>query len=505
VNEFTHLVDLASERLGGRVLAANDEFFAPKENLLKAAKPIFVEHKYTDRGKWMDGWETRRRRTPGYDWCIVQLGLPGLIRGVVVDTSFFRGNYPEHCSVEACSLAGRPAAKRLTNLATEWIEIVPKSALRGDKQNSFSISSPTRFTHLRLKIFPDGGVARLRVHGEVAPDWNRLLAKRGEIDLAAVEHGGHILASSNEFFGAPQNLLMPGHARNMGDGWETRRRRGPGFDWAVIALGTEGTIRRVAVDTAHFKGNFPESCSIEACHAGSSKPEDLRTASLPWKEILPRTKLRANTAHVFRKELRNAGPATHVRFNIYPDGGVSRLRIFATASPQSSGSAGLDRLNALSAKEARAALAACCGSAKWAQQMMKARPFGSAAQFFETADRIWSGLGRKDRLEAFRHHPRIGESRAARKRSAQAKTWSTGEQSKAREAASETQAALAEANRAYEARFGYIFIVCASGKTSEEILSMLRARLANDPETELGAAAEEQRKIMRLRLEKLIA
>ena len=505
MNEFTRLVDLASQRLGGRVLAANDEFFGPKENLLKAAKPIFIEHKYTSRGKWMDGWETRRRRTPGFDWCIVQLGLPGVIRGIVVDTSFFRGNFPEHCSIEACSLPGRPAAKKLANPATQWIEILPKSGLKGDTQNFFAISSSQRFTHLRFKIFPDGGVARLRVHGEAAPDWKRIRAQRGEIDLAAVENGGTILASSNEFFGSPQNLLMPGRAKDMGEGWETRRRRGPGFDWAVIALGAEGTIRRVAVDTAHFKGNFPESCSLEACHAGPSKPEDLRTASLPWKEIIPRTKLRTNAIHIFRKEMGNAGPVTHVRLNIYPDGGISRLRVFGTAAPRSRGPAGLDRLNARPAKEARAALAACCGSARWALQMQKARPFENAAQLLEAADSIWSELGDKDRLEAFRHHPRIGESKTSRKQSAQAKNWAVGEQSIAREAAPETQAALAEANRAYEARFGYIFIVSASGKTSEEILSILRARLANDPETEIRIAAEEQRNIMRLRLEKMLA
>ncbi|HEX2715238.1 MAG TPA: hypothetical protein VHM88_23920, partial [Candidatus Acidoferrales bacterium] len=160
--DFTELVDLASERLGGVVLAANDEFFAPKENLLKPAKPIFIEGKYTDAGKWMDGWETRRRRTPGFDWCLIRLGLPGILRGVIVDTAHFKGNYPEHCSLEGCTLDGNPDAEKLTGRETRWDEILPKSGLKGDVENRFVIETPQRSTHLRFNIFPDGGVARLR-------------------------------------------------------------------------------------------------------------------------------------------------------------------------------------------------------------------------------------------------------------------------------------------------------------------------------------------------------
>ncbi|HEV2828053.1 MAG TPA: hypothetical protein VGW76_10670, partial [Pyrinomonadaceae bacterium] len=159
--DFTELVDLASEKLGGTVLVANDEFFAPKENLLKPEAPIFIEGKYTDLGKWMDGWETRRRRTPGYDWCIIRLGAPGKIRGVVVDTSFFRGNYPEHCSVEACTIDGLPTIDELSGEAVEWTQLLPQLPLAGDTQNPFAVESEQRFTHLRFKIYPDGGVARL--------------------------------------------------------------------------------------------------------------------------------------------------------------------------------------------------------------------------------------------------------------------------------------------------------------------------------------------------------
>jgi len=330
--DFTEWVDLASERVGGVVLAANDEFFAPKESLLKASKPIFVEGKYTDVGKWMDGWETRRRRTPGFDWCILRLGLPGTIRGVVVDTSHFKGNYPEQCSLEACALDGRPDVEKLTRASTQWTEILPKSSLRGDSENRLPIQNPTRFTHVRFNIFPDGGVARLRVHGEVVPDWSKL-AGASEVDLAAVENGGLVVACSDMFFGSRHNLIMPGRAASMSDGWETRRRRGPGHDWVVIRLGTSGTIGRLEVDTSHFKGNFPESCSLEACAAPQGALEESALASLPWADVLPLTKLQADTRHFFARELKSVGWVTHVRFNIFPDGGVARLRVFGTVSP----------------------------------------------------------------------------------------------------------------------------------------------------------------------------
>ena len=172
--DFTEYIDLAAERLGGRVLAANDEFFAPKENLLKAAAPVWIADKYTDVGKWMDGWETRRRRTPGYDWCIVKLGLPGIVHGIVVDTAHFKGNFPEHCELEACAVDGDPGVAQLEDAATRWSSLLPKSPLAGDTQNRFAVSRAIASRICALKIYPDGGVARLRVHGEVIPDWPAL-------------------------------------------------------------------------------------------------------------------------------------------------------------------------------------------------------------------------------------------------------------------------------------------------------------------------------------------
>ena len=321
--EFTDLVDLASEKLGGAVLFANDEFFASKDNLLKPTAAIWKEGKYTDRGKWMDGWETMRRRSPRleeeFDWCIVRLGAPGRIRGVTVDTSFLRGNYPSHCSIEMCS-----EDPGLTGDDTRWIEVLPKSALSGDSQNKFAIDSSERATHIRLKIFPDGGVARLRVFGEVMPDWDALKKRNSEIDLAAVENGGTVPLASDMFFGHRINLIMPGLARDMSDGWESQRRRGPGHDWCIIKLGAPGTLTRVEVDTSHFKGNYPESCSIDVGRADASGSFD----SIVWQPLLANTKMQPHTRHTFVDELSDAGDVTHARLNIYPDGGVSRLRLF---------------------------------------------------------------------------------------------------------------------------------------------------------------------------------
>lgn len=328
--DFTELIDLASEKLGGAVIVANDDFFAPKENLLKASSPIFVDGKYTDRGKWMDGWESRRRRTPGFDWCIIRLGLPGIILGVIVDTSFFRGNYPEHCSLEATTIDGLPTEEELTADSVNWVQLLPQLPLAGDSQNSFPIEYDQRVTHLRFKIYPDGGVARLRVYGEVAPDWDKLRRVGGYVDLAAVENGALVLSCSDMFFGHRHNLIMPGRAINMSDGWETKRRRGPGHDWVIIKLAAPGQLHQVEIDTSHFKGNFPESCSLEACNAEGLEADNLTDISVPWNNVLARTKLQAHTRHYFDQELLDAGIVSHLRFNIFPDGGVSRLRVYGS-------------------------------------------------------------------------------------------------------------------------------------------------------------------------------
>lgn len=505
MKDFTHLPNLASERLGGRVTDANDEFFAPKENLVKDSKPVFIEDKYTDRGKWMDGWETRRRRTPGHDWCIVQLGLPGVIRGIVVDTSFFTGNYPERFSLEGCNVEGKLPArsekKKLSSAQASWTQILPETGLKGDTQNHFAVANENRFTHLRLRIHPDGGVARLRAYGEVILDVNRI--PRGEINLVSVENGGSVVEASDQFYGTPGNLLMPYGAKNMGDGWETKRRRGPGNDWVVLKLGMLGTIQRVEVDTTHFKGNFPDSCSLEGYFAENPDTDDASGSSQAWKEILPKTKLKANCRRVFKK-LRDAGVVSHVRFQIFPDGGVSRLKLFGRPENEAAHPDWLKRFNRLPRSKAVAAMLDCCGARKWADQMTEQRPFANAAQLIAAADKIWPTLEHPDLLEAFQHHPAIGENRGKAKQSATASRWSANEQSKAQAAAPDVLAALAEGNKAYAKKFGHVFLICATGKSSEEILAALQQRIRNSAETELGIAAKEQYKITRLRLEKLL-
>jgi allantoicase len=327
VSDFTDLPDLAGERFGAAVVAANDEFFAPKEGLIKASAPEWREGVYTERGKWMDGWETRRRRTPGHDWAIVRLGLPGIVRGIVIDTSFYTGNYPPRASVDACSIFGTPSAETLTNDGTPWRSLLATVDLEGNIQNTFAVDDEERVTHVRLNIYPDGGVARLRVHGIVIPD-ERIFAPGREVDLAALANGGFVVACSDMHYGHRQNLILPGRSTHMGDGWETKRRRGPGHDWSVVRLARRGTIERVELDTDHFKGNAPGSCMLEVCDGGSGGPFDAECAQ--WSALVPDTPLEPHTRHVF--EVANPQTATFVRLNIYPDGGVARLRLFGRAA-----------------------------------------------------------------------------------------------------------------------------------------------------------------------------
>ncbi len=317
------LIDLAAERIGGRIVAVNDEFFAPAVNLLRPGRGEFREHEYTDHGKWMDGWETRRRREAGHDWCIIALGAPGRVRQIVVDTNHFRGNHPEACAVEGACLPEDPDVAALDGVP--WRTLVDRSPLTGHSENRFPVTDDRSVSHLRLRIFPDGGVARLRVLGEVRPDWERTT---GPVDLVSVRSGGVPVAASDQFFSEPLNLIVPGRGINMGDGWETRRRRGPGHDWVVLRLGRRGRIRRVEIDTAHFKGNFPESAWLEGCLAPTATLSDFTRDALVWKEIVPRTRLRADHLHAFEAEVRDIGPVTHVRLSIHPDGGVSRLRVW---------------------------------------------------------------------------------------------------------------------------------------------------------------------------------
>lgn len=497
--DFTQYPDLAAEKAGGLALIANDEFFAGKENLLKAADPIFLPHEYTEQGKWMDGWETRRSRQAGYDWCIIQLGIPGVIHGFDVWTAFFRGNYPEHCAIEACALDNNPSVEDLLSPSTRWVELVSKSPLQGDSHNLFAVNSAQRWTHLRLNIFPDGGVARLRVHGEAAPDWQALGASGQPVELSGLQNGGRVLLCNDHFFSPKENLILPTQAANMGEGWETRRRREPGNDWLILRLGAPGQIQKIEIDTAFFKGNYPDACSIDGCLLSEEVPDEfLSSRSLAWTQILPPAKLQADHLHSFVHELTHTDQTySHLRLTIYPDGGISRLHVWGFPSR-------FAQFNSLPLPQLRAALERCCGASEWVDQMLQYAPYANAQQVLMLAEQIADQLDESDWLEAFSHHPQIGDISALREKFAATADLAGQEQAGSVDADEATLQALAAGNQAYRDKFGFIFIVCATGKTAAEMLGLLQERLNHDRDTEVRLAAAEQRKITRLRLEQLL-
>ena len=346
--DFTALPDLAVRSLGGSVVAANDELFAERENLVKPEAPSYQTYTFGHKGQVYDGWETRRRRQPGHDWAIVRLGLPGVVRGVVVDTAFFKGNYPPEVSVEGASVEDYPTPDELQEAA--WTPLVPRSAVKGDAPNRFEVDVPWRFTHVRLCMYPDGGVARLRVHGEGVPDPRLLVA--GALDLAALEHGGEVTGCSNMFYSSPRNLISPGLARVMGEGWETARRRDEGNDWVELRLAGPGVVRLAELDTSYFLGNAPGWASLRAVDARAADPAD----PAAWAELLPRTRLLPDTRHRFR--LAGRAEATHVRLDVFPDGGMARVRLHGELAPAARTELALRFLNLLPEAHARRVLVA---------------------------------------------------------------------------------------------------------------------------------------------------
>ena len=319
MTDFTQLVNLTDPQLGAAAISCSDDFFAPAERMLSPEPATFYPGRYDDNGKWMDGWETRRRRNGGHDWCVVKLARRGRIRGVDIDTSHFTGNFPPAASLEACSVVGDPDG------TTKWQQILPPTTLGPSAHHLLAIDSDQPWTHIRINIFPDGGVARLRIFGEiVAP----VIAAGEAVNLIAIEQGGHMIACSDSHYGSPNKLLYPGRGRDMGDGWETRRRREPGNDWAIFTLGRRGRVTRIEIDTAHFKGNFPDRCDIMAADVTGGTRQSLITQSMFWRPLLPVQPLAADHQHYFAGEIADLGPVTHVRLNIHPDGGVSRLRLW---------------------------------------------------------------------------------------------------------------------------------------------------------------------------------
>jgi allantoicase len=349
-------VDLAVRWLGGSVVAASDEAFGDKENLLRPERAAFEPGRYGNRGEIVDGWETRRRRTPGQDWAIIRLGAAGTISSIDVDTSFFTGNFPVTCRVEATGRQGYPSPSELDGANTSWVEIVPRSPLRGDAHNVFPVTSPHRFTHVRLWIDPDGGVARLRVLGRIIPDPRHLDGLT--VDLAGQALGSRVAASSDGFYTSAASLIRPDGARTMGEGWETRRRRDDGHDFVIVSLGVPGIVRQVVVDTSHFRYNASASVAL----FGSTAAADDAPSGIDgtgWQPLLGRTPLQPDTQHVFdvREPGEAAGPVGAIRLDAYPDGGIARLRVLGEVSREGRLTAGLRWFNALTDAEAREVLA----------------------------------------------------------------------------------------------------------------------------------------------------
>jgi allantoicase len=341
---MTPETDLASRWLGGSVIAASDESFGEKENLLTPAPAAFEPGHYGHRGEIVDGWETRRRRSPGHDWAIIRLGAPGIITSVDIDTSFFTGNFPQTASIEACGCEGYPSPEELAGPAACWEQIVPPSPLTGDSHNVFPVTDGRRFTHVRLAACPDGGIARLRVLGQVVPD-PRGLAEL-TIDLASQQYGGAVVASSDDFYTSASHLNRPDRARTMGEGWETQRRRGGGHDYVAFRLAFPGIVRRIVVDTAHFKYNASAEVALYGAARDSLPPGD----SPAWQPLLGRTRLQPDTRHEFASQCEQ--PIDTVRLEAFPDGGLSRVRLIGSIQAGAHRAAGYRWFNSLPVTQA---------------------------------------------------------------------------------------------------------------------------------------------------------
>ena len=366
---FTTLPDLASRALAGSVVYANDELFAQRENLITPGRAVFSTEDFGHKGKVYDGWETRRRREPGHDWAIVRLGVPGVVHGVNIDTSWFKGNYPPYASVEAASFEWHPSADELD--AADWVTLVEKSPVAGDTDNYFSVDDGRRYTHLRLTIYPDGGVARFRVHGEPVPD-PRFLT--GTVDLAALENGGSVTDCSNMFYSSPTQILQPGRARIMGEGWENARRRDDGNDHVTVKLATPGLVRRVEIDTSYFVGNAAGWARLSGVNEATGDVDDPST----WTELVPKTRLQPDTRHFFR--VRPDAAVTHVRLDVYPDGGLARLRVNGEVDEAALRAAVVRWLDLLPENHAVEVLSASGGlSREEARALVGKRPFGEGA------------------------------------------------------------------------------------------------------------------------------
>jgi len=315
------MINLADPRIGSKIIFKTDDFFAAAHRILKTDIPVFKDGLFDKHGKWMDGWETRRRRSKGYDYLVLKLGKPGKIFDIDIDTSHFNGNQPTHASLEGCFSRSKP------NKKTKWTRLLGKKKLGPNKNHNFKSQNKSTFNYIRLNIFPDGGVARLRLYGKIEID--KKIINHKNINLTSVLNGASIVGCNNEHFGRAENIIAPGKGKNMGDGWETRRSRGKNIDWLIIKFGKPGLIKKLEIDTHHFKGNYPDSCSIQTAIINKDLSNKLIVKnSKNWKFILNKSKLSAHKKHVFKKFLIKRNKENYLKINIYPDGGISRIRAF---------------------------------------------------------------------------------------------------------------------------------------------------------------------------------
>ena len=319
------MIDLAQPILGSKIVYKTDEFFAKANRIINPNKPVFIENKFDKHGKWMDGWETRRRRNKGYDHLIIRLGKEGRILRVNIDTTYFNGNQPSSASLQACY-----CKKNIPDKKIKWITILNKKKIKPNSLNIFGIKNRSVFTHVRLNIFPDGGVARLRIFGKIAAE--KLPFVKKIINLSSLLNGASIIACNNEHFGKAENILAPGTGKNMGDGWETKRSRGKNSDWLILKFAAAGKVNKVQIDTHHFKGNYPDRCSLQAAYVnGKISNKAIVNKSKKWKLLSNKVKLYAHKKHNFKNKLMRKNKINYIRINIFPDGGISRIRIFGRA------------------------------------------------------------------------------------------------------------------------------------------------------------------------------
>ena len=394
---FAGLVDLASADSGGAAVACSDDSFASMDHLVRASPPVFDPHAFTDHGRLMDGWQGRRRNGRGHDWCIIKLGVAGTVHGVDIDTSHFHGDAAPFASIEGANVPLNAESEALRS-ETEWTQIVAPFALQPNGQNLQSARTVSVWTHVRIRVFPDGGVARLRVWGEPAS----VADPNTEVDLACAQHGGQAMACSSTALGSPVNLLKRQPAIDIRDGWEPQRNRRLNGEWVVIRLGGPARIAEVVLDTKHFSGNHPERIRVDGIH-WVAPPLPALLASSAWKPIVESFEPAPDAPHL--KSVNDAGPWTHVRVHVGPDGGISRVRVYGSIDRESPSDPKLVAINAMTLAEAAGWFQAATGCPRWAQRMADCRPFTSRTQLCGLAEWNWWLMDESDWVAAMEADP----------------------------------------------------------------------------------------------------